>query len=64
MEEQQGDGDYVKLQPDSEWFMTLEVTSVDVKEKPTNKEIQILVAIHKLIKKIDELKSQLKLATI
>ena len=58
--EQQGDGDYVKLQPDSEWFMTLEVTSIDVKEKPTNKEIQILEAIHKLIKKIDELNVNVK----
>ena len=53
--EQQGDGDYVKLQPDSEWFMTLEVTTIDVKEKPINREVQILEAIHKLIGKIDEL---------
>ena len=42
--EQQGDGDYVKLQPDSEWFMTLEVTTIDVKEKPINREVQILEA--------------------
>ena len=35
--------------------MTLEVTSVDVKEKPINKEVQILEALHKLIGKIDEL---------
>jgi len=53
--EQQGDGDYVKLQPDSEWFMTLEVTTIDVKEKPINREVQILEALHKLIGKIDEL---------
>jgi len=58
--EQQGDGDYVKLQPDSEWFMTLEVTTIDVKEKPINKEVQILEALHKLIGKIDELNVNVK----
>ena len=60
MYEQQGDGDYVKLQPDSEWFMTLEITTIDVKEKPINKEVQILEALHKLIGKIDELNVNVK----
>jgi hypothetical protein len=58
--EQQGDGDYVKLQPNSEWFMTLEVTSIDVKEKPINKEVQILEALHKLIGKIEDLNVNVK----
>ena len=58
--EQQGDGDYVKLQPDSEWFMTLEVTTIDVKEKPINKEVQILEALHKLIGKIEDLNVNVK----
>ena len=40
--------------------MTLEVTSVDVKEKPINKEVQILEALHKLIGKIEELNINVK----
>ena len=58
--ELQGDGDYVTLQPDSQWFMTLEVTTIDVKEKPINREIQILSALEKLIGKIDELNVNVK----
>ncbi len=53
--ELQGNGDYVKLQPDAEWYMTLEITTIDVKEKPVNREVQILEALHKLIGKIDDL---------
>ncbi|QOR60242.1 hypothetical protein [Bathycoccus sp. RCC716 virus 1] len=53
--ESQGDNDYKLMQPDSEWYMTLEVTTIDVKEKPTDRELQILEALHKLIGKIDEL---------
>ena len=40
--------------------MTLEVTTIDVKEKPINKEVQILEALHKLIGKIDELNVNVK----
>ena len=58
--EQQGDGDYVKLQPDSEWFMTLEVTTIDVKEKPINREVQILEALHKILGKIEDLNINVK----
>lgn len=58
--EQQGDGDYVKLQPDSEWYMTLEVTTIDVKEKPTDRELQILEALHKLIGKIEDLNANVE----
>jgi hypothetical protein len=58
--ELQGDGDYLTLQPDSQWFMTLEVTTIDVKEKPINREIQILSALEKLIGKIDELNVNVK----
>jgi len=53
--EYQEDTDYVTLQPDAEWYMVLEITTVDVKEKPINREVQILEALHKLIGKIDEL---------
>ena len=55
MYESQGDGDYELLQPSVSFFMVLEVTTIDVKEKPVNKEVQILEALYELIGKIDEL---------
>ena len=51
--EQQDDGDYVTLQPDAKWYMILEITTVNVKEKPRDRELQILLALDKLIKKIE-----------
>lgn len=51
--EQQDDGDYLLLQPDAKWYMILEITTVNVKEKPKNRELQILQALEKLLKKID-----------
>jgi len=53
--EHQDDGDYVKLQPDAKWYMVLEITTVNVKEKPKDRELQILQALEKLLKKIDTL---------
>ena len=53
--EQQDDGDYVKLQPSAKWYMVLEITTVNVKEKPKDRELQILMALEKLLKKIDTL---------
>jgi hypothetical protein len=53
--EQQDDGDYMTLQPDSKWYMILEITTVNVKEKPKDRELQILMALEKLLKKIDTL---------
>ena len=53
--EQQDDGDYLPLQPDAKWFMILEITTVNVKEKPKNREIQILQMLEKLLKKLDTL---------
>tara|TARA_B110000858_G_scaffold117133_1_gene133733 strand:- start:247 stop:906 length:660 start_codon:yes stop_codon:yes gene_type:complete len=53
--EQQDDGDYVSLHPDSQWYMILEITTVNVKEKPKDRELQILQALEKLLKKIDTL---------
>ena len=50
--EHQDDGGYHLLQPDAKWFMVLEVTCIDVEEKPVNKEAQILEAIYALIGKI------------
>ena len=55
MYEQQDDGDYVTLQPDATWYMILEITTVNVKEKPKNRELQILQALEKLLGKIDTL---------
>lgn len=53
--EQQDDGDYLLLQPDAKWYMILEVTTQNVKEKPKDRELQILQALEKLLKKIDTL---------
>ena len=51
--EYQEDTDYVTLQPDAAWYMVLEITTVNVKEKPKDRELQILMALEKLLKKID-----------
>ena len=51
--EQQDDGDYLTLQPDATWYMVLEITTVNVKEKPKDRELQILQALQQLIGKID-----------
>jgi hypothetical protein len=53
--EQQDDGDYLLLQPDAKWYMVLEITTVNVKEKPKDRELQILQALQQLIGKIDVL---------
>ena len=53
--EYQDDGDYVLLQPDAKWYMILEITTVNVKEKPKNRELQILQALQQLVGKIDVL---------
>lgn len=58
--EQQDDNDYVLLQPDAKWFMVLEITTVNVKAKPKDKNIQILDALERLIKKIDKLNQNVK----
>ena len=60
MYESQGDGDYELLQPSVSFYMVLEVTTVDIKEKPVNKEVQILEALHTLIGKIDELNKNVR----
>lgn len=53
--EQQDDNDYVLLQPDAKWYMVLEITTVNVKEKPKDRELQILLALQNLLGKIDTL---------
>jgi len=53
--EQQDDGDYLSLQPDAQWSMVLEITTINVKEKTPNKEVQILEVLDKLLKRLDTL---------
>lgn len=60
MYESQGDGDYELLQPSVSFYMVLEVTTIDTKEKPVNKEVQILEALRELIGKIDELNNNVR----
>jgi hypothetical protein len=56
--ESQDDGDYSLLKSNAKWYMILEITTVNVKEKPKDRELQILQALEKLLKKIDTLNSQ------
>ncbi len=60
MFEQQDDGDYLPLQPDAKWYMVLEITTVNVKEKKNDRELQILQALEKLLVKIDTLNQNVK----
>ena len=53
--EQQDDLQYRTLQPDATWFMVLEITTVNIKEKPRDRELQILQVLEKLLKKMDTL---------
>jgi hypothetical protein len=53
--EHQDDGDYKLLNPDVKWYMIVEITTVNVKEKPRDRELQILQALEKLLSKIDTL---------
>lgn len=52
--ELQGDGDYVRLQPDTSFFFTLEITTVDHKAPPEDKNLRVMKSIEKLCKKIDK----------
>lgn len=56
--ESQDNGAYSLLQSDAKWYMILEITTVNVKEKPKDRELQILQVLEKLLKKIDKLNSQ------
>ena len=58
--ESQGDGDYELLKPNVSFYMIIEITTIDVKEKPRNKEIQILQALDRLMEKIDDLNHNVK----
>lgn len=58
--ESQGDGDYELLKPNVSFYMIIEVTTIDVKEKPRNRELQILDALDRLMLKIDDLNNNVK----
>jgi len=51
--EHQDDGDYILLQPNAKWYMVLEITTVNIKEKPKDRNLQIIQAIETLTGKID-----------
>lgn len=48
-------GSYIPFIMTGSFYMTLEITTIDVKEKPKNREVQILQALNSLNSKIDEL---------
>lgn len=54
------DGGYQTLQPGVGWFMVIELTTIDTKEPPRDKEVQILQVLEKLLKKIDRLNSNVQ----
>ena len=58
--EYQDDGDYLPLQPLASWHMILEITTIDVKEKPKNKDVQIIALLDKLCGKIDILNENVR----
>lgn len=56
--ESQDDGDYQLLKSDAKWYMVLEITTVNVKEPPKDRELQILKVLEQLLSKIDILNAQ------
>jgi len=62
--EHQGDGDYVTLQPDAEFYMVLEVTTKEIKAKSEDPNASMIAAIEKLGKKFDKLSKSIELMAI
>lgn len=58
--ELQGDGDYVTLQPDSHFYFTLEITTIDHKAPPKDTNLRVVKAINKLCLKVDRLNENIK----
>lgn len=56
--ESQDDGDYQLLKSDAKWYMVLEITTVNVKQPPKDRELQILKVLEQLLSKIDILNAQ------
>ena len=55
-----GHDTYQGLVNSREWSITLEITTIDAKEKPRNREIQILDALDRLMVKIGDLNHNVK----
>lgn len=53
--EYQGDGDYVPLQPDAEFYMVLEITTIDHKAPPEDKTVTVIENLEKIAKKLDKI---------
>ena len=53
--EHQGDGDYVTLQPDAEFYMVLEITTRDATAPPEDTNLLIVESVEKLCKKVEKL---------
>ena len=51
----EGNKDYNLLQPDAEWYFTLEITTIDHKAPPKDTNLRVIRAIEKLCKKVDKL---------
>ena len=60
MYESRDDNSYALIKPGSSWYMIVEITTVDPKEKPKDKNVQILQALEKLINKIEVLNMNVK----
>jgi len=51
--EYQGDGDYVPLQPDAEFYMVLEITTIDHKAPPDDKLVTVIESLDTIVDKLD-----------
>lgn len=58
--EHQGDGDYVPLQPDAEFYMVLEITTRDPNAPPEDTNLRVVEAVEKLGKKFDRLSKSIQ----
>jgi len=60
MYESRDDNSYALIKPGSSWYMIVELTTVNPKEKPKDKNVQILQALEKLTNKIEVLNMNVK----
>ena len=55
MYEYQGDGDYLPLQPGAEFYMVLEITTVDHKAPPEDKLVTVIENLETISEKLDKM---------
>tara|TARA_B110000977_G_scaffold31268_1_gene41416 strand:+ start:2352 stop:3083 length:732 start_codon:yes stop_codon:yes gene_type:complete len=60
MYESRDNNTYTLIKPSCTWYMIVELTTVDPKEKPRDKNVQILQALEKLTNKIEVLNMNVK----